>query len=189
MTLKNTDHSYGNIAKAFHWIMFLILSGLVIVGYYMSGLPTDSPAEVADKLALYDWHRSFGIVILFLVVLRLGWRLVNPVPKMPDSMSRIESFTAHAMHILLYLLMFAQPLSGWLMTSYSGRVVKFFGLEFPGLADKDKVMADFFHESHEIMAVLLIILFVVHVAAALFHHFIRKDDIMRRMSPHPSKPE
>ncbi len=189
MTIKNTDNSYGTIAKAFHWVMFLILLGMVAVGYYMYELPADTPQQMGYKFGLYDYHKSFGILILLLVVLRLGWRMINPVPKMPGGMRKIEIFSAHAMHVLLYIMMFIQPLSGWLMSSYGGHPVKFFGSVLPALADKDKALGDIFHEVHEITAALLIALFAIHVAAALFHHFIRKDDVMKKMLPHREQAE
>jgi len=187
MALKNTDSSYGNMSKALHWGMFLILVGIIAVGYYMSDLPSDTPEQMGYKFGLYDLHKSFGILILFLVALRLIWRMINPVPKMPDSMSKIESLSAHAMHILLYVVMFAQPLFGWLMSSFGDHSVKFFGIPLPALVGKDKAMGDFFSDAHEITAILLIIFFVIHVAAALFHHFVRKDDVLLRMSLRPTK--
>ncbi|MBL4802133.1 MAG: cytochrome b [Emcibacter sp.] len=189
MALKNTDTSYGVIAKAFHWGMFLILLGLLVLGNYMHGLPADTPEQMGYKFGLYDQHKSFGILILVLVVFRLGWRMINPSLKMPGNMSKIEIASAHAMHMLLYIIMLAQPLFGWLMSSYGGHPVKFFGFNLPALAEKDKGMGDFFHEAHEITAFLLIAAFVIHVAAALFHHFVRKDDVLDRMSLRPTKPE
>lgn len=189
MTARNTDTSYGSIAKAFHWGMFLILLGMVVLGNYMADLPTDMPDQVTYKMGLFDLHKSFGILILVLVTLRLGWRMVNPVPKMPDTMSRIERLSAHAMHMLLYLIMFAQPLFGWLLSSYGAHPVKFFGLALPALVDKDKVLGKFFEEAHETTAVLLVAAFIIHVAAAFFHHHVRKDDVLLRMSFRPVKPE
>lgn len=187
MDIKNTNTSYGSIAKLFHWGMFLIIAGILILGLYMGDLPKDTPEQMSYKYSLYDYHKSFGVLILLLVIARLGWRMKNPVPEMPDSMSKIEGLSAHAMHILLYVIMFAQPLSGWMMSNSAGIPVKFFGLEMPTLIDKDKAMSDFFHEAHEVVATLLMVAIAIHVAAALFHHFIRKDDVMERMSPHPKK--
>lgn len=175
------------MAKIFHWGMFLILLTLVVVGYYMHGLPADTPEQMGYKYDLYGVHKSFGILVLILVIFRLGWRMINPVPKMPGTMSRIESLSAHAMHMLLYMIMISQPLFGWLRSSSAGVPVKFFGLELPALADKDKAISHFFHEAHELTAVLLIVAFALHVAAALFHHHVRKDDVMARMSLRPPK--
>lgn len=187
MALKNTETSYGVVAKGFHWGMFLIILGMVGLGFYMSGLPADSPEQMGYKFGLYDQHKSFGILILVLVTARLVWRLINPVPKMPGTMNRLERLSAHAMHMLLYVIMIAQPLFGWLMSSFGGHPVKFFGLGLPSLADKDKALGKFFHEAHEITAYLLIAAFAIHVGASLFHHYVRKDDVMTRMSPYPKK--
>ncbi|MCF6197358.1 MAG: cytochrome b [Emcibacter sp.] len=189
MALKNTETSYGSLAKAFHWGMFILLAGLVILGNYMHGLPADTPDQMSYKFGLYDLHKSFGIMVLFLVVLRLIWRKMNPVPVMPDTMSKIENISAHAMHMLLYAIMFLQPIFGWLMSSYGGHPVKFFGLELPALVGQNKEIGELFEEIHEVTAGLLVTAFVVHVAAALYHHFVCKDDVMDRMSLRPKKSE
>lgn len=189
MAVKNSETSYGSVAKFFHWGMFLLISGLVVVGFYMHGLPADTPEQAGYKYDLYDQHKAFGIVALILVTIRLGWRLKNPVPKMPDGMRKIELLSAHAMHILLYFLMFAQPLSGWLRSSYGGHDTEIFGMALPMLVAKDKGLEDFFHETHEMLASVLIAAFLLHVGAALYHHFVRKDDVLLRMSPHGKSAE
>lgn len=189
MAIKNTETSYGNIAKAFHWSMFLLLLGVVAVGFYMQDMPSGTLEQMRSKMGWYDNHKSFGILILFLVILRLGWRMINRVPEMPDSMSRIEILSARAMHALLYVVMFVQPLSGWLMSSYGGRTVEFFGVELPALVDKNRDMGGFFHGVHEITALLLIAAFALHMFAALFHHYGRKDNVMEKMSFFPKKPD
>jgi len=187
MAIKNTTTSYGIIAKAFHWIMFLILVGMIVVGFYMHGLPSDTPEQMTYKFGLYDLHKSFGLLVLMLVLLRLGWRLINPVPEMSGSLSRIEALSAHGMHMLLYVMMLTQPLSGWAMALSGGHPVKFFGVQLPALLEKNAAMKDLFYEIHEIGAIALIVLFVLHMFAALFHHFVRKDDILTRMLPQSSK--
>ncbi len=189
MALKNTEISYGSVAKAFHWGMFILLAGLVILGNYMYELPADTPDQMSYKFGLYDLHKSFGIMVLFLVVLRLIWRKMNPVPVMPDTMSRLENISAYAMHLLLYAIMLLQPVFGWLLSSYGGHPVKFFGLELPALVGKNKELGELFEELHEVTAGLLVTAFVVHVAAALYHHYVRKDDVMDRMSLRPKKSE
>lgn len=189
MAIKNSDSSYGSVAKIFHWGMFLLILTLVVVGFYMHGLPADTPEQATYKFGFYDLHKAFGILALILVALRLGWRLSNPVPKMPENMRKIELFSAHAMHVLLYVLMFAQPISGWLRSSYGGHAVEMFGLKIPALVGKDKAMEHFFHEAHEVLAFALITAFFLHVGAGLYHHFVRKDDVLRRMSPHGAPSE
>lgn len=189
MDVKNTDNSYGIIAKLFHNIMFVLILGMIFLGKYMHDLPSDTPEQMLYKMSWYNDHKSFGILILVLVVFRLGWRMANPVPKAPDSMSKIEILSAHAMHMLLYIIMFVQPLFGWLMSSYGGHPVKFFGLELPALADKDKAMSEFFHEAHEVTAIILLLAFIVHAAAALFHYTFRRDGVFERMSFRTKKPD
>jgi len=189
MAARNTDHSYGFVAKAFHWGMFVILLGLVVLGMYMSDLSPETPEQMREKFSLYDWHRSFGLLILLLVVFRLGWRMINPVPKLPTATSRIEVLSAHIVHGLFYLLMFILPVTGWVMSSFLARPVKFFGLELPALAENNKAMGEVFEEIHEVIAFILIFVFVIHLGAALFHHFIRKDDVLLRMVPGFDKTE
>lgn len=179
MPVKNTSSSYGSVAKFLHWTMFLILSGLVALGFYMHGLP-----NTPGKFELYGLHKSIGIVILLLVFLRLVWRAKNKVPELPADGGKMEKAGAHGVHILLYLIMFALPLSGWIGSSYSGFEVSVFGLfTMPELVGSDRQMSDILHEAHEILVFALIGVVALHVAAALFHHFVRKDDILKRMMP------
>src|SRR5437868_2685070 len=108
MALRNTDLAYGSIAKTFHWAIAIIIIGLLTVGLIMADMPV-SP----DKFKLYGLHKSFGITVLLLALFRLGWKAANHSPLLPDTLNRLEKFLAHAGHGILYVLMFAMPLSGW----------------------------------------------------------------------------
>lgn len=177
--IRNSSDRYGVITRGFHWVMALGIIGMLIAGFYMEGLPL-SPA----KFDWYNWHKSVGSILIVLVVLRYGWRLNNPVPKLPDDMKWHEKLAAHGGHMGLYGLMLAMPLSGWLMSSAAGFPVSVFGwFTLPNLIAADKELTETFKEAHELLAFAIIGLASIHALAALYHHFIRKDYILRRMLP------
>lgn len=177
--LKNTESTYGSVAKTFHWLIFLLVAALLTVGFLMTGMDA-SP----DKFKIYGLHKSFGILVLALMALRLGWRLINISPTLPDNMRRIEKLGAHAAHWALYALIIAMPLSGWMMSSASGFPVSVFGLApLPDLVAADKVLKGILCDAHELLAYAIIALVTLHALAALLHHFYHKDNVLRRMLP------
>jgi len=128
-------------------------------------------------------HKSFGAIILTLIFLRLFWRLLNVQPSDPEGTTPMQSKMASLMHGGLYLLMFAQPLAGILMSQAAGIPVSFFGLfEFPVFLDKNIPLAEFFRSVHGIVWILLVLAVIGHVSAALYHHFVQKDDVLKRMT-------
>lgn len=183
--LRNTATGYGLVSIAFHWVMVLLILSLFGLGLYMTGLPqTDQ-----ETFALYQLHKSLGFTVLALVAVRLLWRLANPSPRLPSGMPVWERAGAHASHFVLYLLMFAIPLSGWLMVSASpwGIPTVLYGvLHVPHLPVPavlgDKAAAEATLKSvHEILAWGVIALAAFHAAAAIKHHLISRDDTLRRM--------
>ena len=177
---------YTRTAKSLHWLMALLIIGLIPLGLYMHELPL-SP----QKLQLYSWHKWIGVTVFVLLLVRVSWRLTHQPPALPWHMSKVEQLAAHAGHIVLYLLMLAIPLSGWLMSSAKGFQTVWFGvLPIPDLLGKDKALGDTLAEVHEFLSWTLVAVLVAHVAAALKHHFIDKDDVLLRMAPaHRPKPE
>ena len=173
------SHQYTATAKSLHWLMAVMLFGLLALGLYMTELPL-SP----EKLKLYSWHKWAGVTVFLLLFFRLLWRIKNPPPPLPESMPRTLQLVAHAGHFGLYALMFAIPLSGWLMSSAKGFQTVYFGvLPIPDLIEKNKELGHLLAEVHETLSWLFIILLVGHIAAALKHHFIDKDDILVRILP------
>jgi cytochrome b561 len=176
------NNSYTAIAKFFHWGMALVIAGLMALGFVMTDLPL-SP----DKLQYYAWHKWAGVSVFMLVWLRLLWRAFNPPPAYPNSMSPWLQRVAHLGHVALYGLMIAIPLSGWLFSSAKGVQTVWFGvLPLPDLLEKDKELAHLLQEVHESLNYLLLFLLAGHVGAALKHHWVDKDDILKRMLPHGS---
>ncbi len=175
--LKNTETRYGVIAKGFHWLLFLMLSFSIVAGNFLAAMP-----KGADKLQAAGMHKSFGVVLLALILARLLWRLVNVAPKEPDGTPVIQRTLARGMHWALYALMFAQPISGILMSQAAGYPVSAFGaLELPMLLEKDASLAQFFRGAHGTIWILLVLAVIGHAGAALHHHFIRKDEVMKQM--------
>jgi len=174
---------YTPLAKSLHWLMALMIFGLLALGFYMSDLPL-SP----EKLQLYSWHKWAGVTVFVLVWLRLAWRITHRPPALPGSMSPLMQLGAHAGHLMLYGLMIAIPLSGWLMSSAKGFQTVWFGvLPIPDLIGKDKALGQSLAKLHEALNIGLLLLVIGHALAAAFHHFVHKDDTLRRMLPRASK--
>lgn len=178
MQLHNTTNKFGVVAKTLHWLVALLIIGAWIAGDYMVELPDKDPV----KLKLFDLHKSVGMVILMLVIIRLSWRLYESTPKFLAKNSMLK-VVAKTVHYLLYAFMFIQPLSGWAMSSAAGYNPTFFGLfMFPGLVAKNFSMVETYAYIHNTAAIILLILFLLHVVGALVHHFIFKDNTLRRMT-------
>lgn len=176
MRFKNTTSRYGIIAILLHWTMALLIIGLVILGLTMADMPVS-----ARKLEFYGWHKEFGILVLMLAIVRLIWRLSNSLPSLA-TIPRFEQIGARLAHWAFYFFMFAMPISGWLITSAAGLPVSFFGwFVLPNLIDANQNSLELFTEVHEWLGYGLIATFSLHILAALKHHFINKDEILKRM--------
>lgn len=170
---------YSSPAIVLHWLMALLIAGLLALGLYMTGLSL-SP----EKLKLYSWHKWAGVAAFLLAAARLAWRVRNPAPALPASMPPLTRLAAHAGHGLLYVLMFAIPLSGWLMSSAKGFQTVWFGvLPLPDLVAKDRELGDLLQSLHWALNMILLATLGLHVAAALKHHFIDRDGVLSRMLP------
>jgi cytochrome b561 len=174
---------YHGVAIALHWLMALALVGLFGAGLWMTDLPLGTL-----KFEIYQLHKSLGITVLLLALVRLGWRFTHPVPAAPPAMTRWEQAAARASHVAFYALMIGIPLAGWAMVSVSVWNVPtvLYGLiPWPHLplGGPDKVLEGNFKLVHEWLAIGLMTLLVLHVGAALRHHFALKDDVLARMVP------
>lgn len=170
---------YTDTAIALHWLIAFLIFATLPLGVYMSNLPL-SP----DKLKFYSWHKWIGITLLMLAVQRLLWRAKHMPPRLPDPMPRWQRRASHAVHFLLYALLFAVPLSGWTMSSAKGFQTVWFGmLPLPDLVGKDKALGQLLTTLHQGLNLVLVALIATHVAAAIKHHFIDRDATLRRILP------
>ena len=171
---------YTNVAIFFHWLIAL----LIIASFTMGLVMTDMPGLTPTKLKYYSWHKWAGVTILLLATLRLLWRLTHAAPAYPNSMPAWQKTSANALHGLLYVLMFAVPLSGYFYTLSAGFPVVYFGLfELPVLIAKNEALKPVLKEVHFWLNMVLAGTVGMHVAAALKHHFIDRDGIVKRMLP------
>lgn len=174
--------TYTGTAKILHWLMALLLFAMLALGFYMSDLPL-SP----QKLQLYSWHKWAGVSAFLLLVIRLAWRLTHQPPPLPTQMPKIQQWAAYLGHGVLYVLMLVIPLSGWLMSSAKGYQTVWFGVwPIPDLLEKNKELGAVLAEVHEALNIILILVLLVHIAAAVKHHFIDKDTTLHRMLPSKS---
>ncbi|MGH8129519.1 MAG: cytochrome b, partial [Steroidobacteraceae bacterium] len=178
MPARNTSQRYGFVAQSLHWLIVALLIVQVTLGKIADGLPIG-----LDKLALLARHKSFGITILALAAIRLGWRLYDRPPPLPP-MPRWQHIAARVNHAMLYALLFAMPITGWIMSSASNYPVSWFGLvQLPDFVAPDRDLKDLFEDIHETLANLLIALAILHVAAALKHQLIDRNGLLFRMLP------
>ncbi len=172
------NQHYTRTAVFLHWLVALGLFGTFALGFYMHDLPL-SPS----KLQFYAWHKWAGVSLFMLIVIRLAWRLSHPAPRLPD-MHPVLRFLANAAHVLLYVLMVAIPVSGWLMSSAQGFQVVWFGIvPLPDLIAKNAALGEFLKDTHGVLNYTFLAAVIAHIGAALKHHFINHDTVLARMIP------
>lgn len=179
MALRNTTTRYGTLSIAMHWIMLLLMIGV----YACIELREIYPKGSDPREALKTWHFMLGLSIFFLVWLRLLFRLVSPTPQIVPAISRWQSIVAKVVHTGLYLLMIITPLLGWMILSTAGKPIPFFGMELPALMAENKDLAKVFKERHETIALAGYYLIGLHALAALFHHYVVRDNTLLRILP------
>lgn len=180
-TAASSAARYSRGAIALHWIIAL----LIVLNFVVAWLAEDAPKE--DAAVMMGNHKAIGITILALTVARIVWRLTHKAPPLLESLKAWEAALAKVTHGLFYLLMIAIPVAGWgLASAYGkGKPVSMFGLfDVPALpVGHDKATVGMFHDLHEVTATLMLVLFVLHVGAALKHQFLDKDGTLARMLP------
>ena len=176
MSLKNSEHNFGMVSRANHWISAIIFISLIGVGIFMTGLEDGD-----QKNAMYALHKSMGVAIFGLMLLRLLWLKISPNPEQ-ISASKFEHILGHAVKGILYLAMLGMPLSGWIMSNSGGHEVAFF--EFfvlPAIVGESEMIHEIAEVLHGSFGLLLIAVVLLHVAGALKHHFVLKDATLLRM--------
>lgn len=183
--VRDLPSRYGAVAMTLHWLIALaIITNIVLILTMPEG-------RTPLHRSMMSAHMAIGLTVLVLSILRLVWRWINPVPPPPHGLNRWIHVSAKAMHHLMYTLMIGIPLAGWLMVSASGFSPSWFGLfdwpAFPGFAGMDKATGHDWHEAFETVHVVLgwamIVLIPCHIGAAIYHHHVRKDNVLLRMLP------
>ena len=194
-----TSTRYTKTAVVLHWLIAIFLVVMFVLGWFMADLPKEGPKQSAYDLldlGIYTWqlaeavtprtfyfnlHKSLGITIFALIAIRILWRITHKPPALLTSYKAMERKVATGTHHLLYLLMVAVPLTGLIMAIYSKYGVKWFGFDlFKGLDNKG--VREIFEGAHEFIGIILLVIVALHVAGALKHKFIDKDETMKRMS-------
>lgn len=170
---------YHTVTKIFHWLTAAAIFCVVPLGIAMTNA---QPGGVQNQL--YDLHRSFGALILGIAAFRLLWRLFTPPPPLVKGLPRWQELAARGTHYALYVLLFSVPLMGWAGTSAFRATIVVFGLfELPPILPQNRDLSMVLLNTHKLLAFTLCVVLALHIAAALHHHFIRKDMTLRRMLP------
>jgi len=177
--LATPDSRYSTPAIALHWLMAWLVIATYFIGLGMGALPVGP-----ERIQMVGWHKWLGLTVAYIWVIRVYWRATHQPPA-PPAGPAWQKLAAHIVHLLLYVLLIAIPLTGWLMSSAKGFTTNYFGLfDLPNLLDKDKALAHTLKNAHGLLANSLMALVALHIAAALKHQWIDKDNLLARMR-HP----
>ena len=176
---KNTTTKYGWVSILLHWIML----SLIVATYTAMDIKSIFPKGSSGREAIAIWHYAFGLSVFCLVWLRLSARLAGQAPVVQPALPAVQARLAKAVHFALYALMIGLPLLGWLTLSARGKPVPFFGAELPALIGKSQEMARWLKEIHESIATAGYFLIGLHAAAALYHHYLKRDNTLKLMLP------
>ena len=181
--LRNTRTRWGALSQFLHWLMAALIGVQIGLGLAGANLPLGM-----SKLATLARHKSLGLTILALALIRLTWRALNPTPALPGALKAYERRLALATHVALYTLLIALPVTGWIMSSARGFPVSWFNLvQLPNLVRPDPALYHAMVLTHIVLASTLGLILILHVAAAIRHHFVLHDEVLRRMLPGPRR--
>lgn len=183
MNMKNTVDRYGSLSIAMHWLMLVLLVAVYSAILLREIYPRGSDPRDALKM----WHFMLGLSVFALVFLRIALRFFGTTPRIVPEPPHWQHLLGTGMHLALYLFLIAMPLLGWLTLSAEGKPIPFFGLELPAIWPQDKEFADTVNDLHETIGEIGYYLVGLHAAAALFHHYIVRDNTLRRMLPGRSR--
>jgi cytochrome b561 len=173
-------NSYDPIQRDFHWLMAAVILAAICVGLYAVDLPKEDPA----KGFWFGIHKSLGVTVFFLAIMRIGWRLLHETPRYRVPLGRFTRLAASATHAALYVLMVAVPIGGYVLSTASAHPVSWFGLvTFPSVVPVDKSLAKIAEDAHVTGAFILIAVIALHIIAAIWHHWFKRDEVMARMAP------
>ncbi len=179
MTIRKAKDRYGSLSIGLHWVMLLLL----IAVYACIELRVFFPKGSDPRIALKTWHFMLGLSVLVLASIRLAVRVTTPVLLIESAIPRWSKLLSKLMQIILYVFMIGMPLAGWLLLSAEGKPIPFFGLQLPALIDESKYLAELIKEIHAAGGTVGYFLIGLHATAALFHHYVLKDNTLRRILP------
>lgn len=174
-----TQTRYDKVAMLLHWVIAILIVAMFPLGWYM----TDLPKRTAIRAHYFELHKSIGLTIALLVVLRIIWRLIHQPPELPESFPRWQKSAAKASHVLLYCMIVIQPLTGYISSSFSGHSIKLWGLPLPLWGWRDMYLDHLFENIHVVCSVILLCLIVIHVCGALAHFAGLHENVLPRMVP------
>jgi cytochrome b561 len=176
MTIMNSSKQYGDLAKFFHWTIFFLVFGMLVCGYFMG--------DIANKILrseIINAHKLIGLLILVLMCLRAIWAVANIKPKSSVVARPWEKFAEKLVHYLLYFMLFLMPISGWVMSTAGGKPPRYAGVSLSLPINQNKAMSNTAFDLHSEIAIIIIALICIHVLAAFYHYFVKKDDVLQRM--------
>ena len=176
--IRNTISSWGSVSRWFHWILGAAIIGMLAFGWWMNHIPAR-----ADRFFYRSIHADIGYVVLLLMVLRLIWRVLNPAPALPSDTPRWQRIAAQINHWALYIVTIMVAMLGWAHSgAHKPDYSSWFGLfHVPQITSPDKAAADAYEDRHIFFAYVLLALIVIHLAAAIWHHFVKRDRVAARM--------
>lgn len=171
---------YDAVTMLLHWVTAI----LIIAAYIIVQIADELPRGSVERTSTFDLHKSVGVTVFALVLIRLVWRSFHAAPALPRTTTPLLALAAKAGHLALYALMLAVPVIGILMVEAKGRVVGVWGLfDLPVVIGADKALGHTLEEAHELVGNLIMIVAGLHALAALFHQFVLRDGLLARMSP------
>ncbi len=177
MNLRNNTERYGALPIALHWFMLLLLAAVYALMELRGMFPKGSP----ERDVMKHWHYMLGLSVLVLALLRLWLAATSPTPRIVPEPPKVQALVARLVKIAMYALMLCLPIAGWLILSAAGKPIPFFGLELPALIGTNKETASAIKEVHEAAATAGYFLIGLHAVAALYHHYVVKDNTLKRM--------
>ncbi len=178
MTLRNTTSEFGSLAKSLHWLVAAGICALVYLGLQQAGMERGP-----EKSEIRFIHGSIALAVFFLMTIRIVWRFMNEPPAHPEGTPAWQRLTATVVHWGLYAAVFVQLIAGGMTVATGGRSLPFFGLfSIPLPVAEDSDSHHFWEEIHEFAWRIVALLVIVHILAAIYHHFVAKNDVLRRMT-------
>jgi len=182
--MRNDKDGYGTVTKSLHWTIFILFTVMFVLGFGLMGGSEGSTAFGAAWSSVFDWHATLGLIVLVLALVRIVWRAKTPLPSWAPGLSTRERSLAHRTEQVMYFVMVAKPLSGYVLAGSAGHSIHLFGaVPFGNPFGDSSTLESIALAIHIVTGVMFLLVWVVHVGQALRHQFMLKDGLLRRMLP------